>query len=126
MRVRPDPARVRCHPRVIELARTPFSPPFAPMPSAPRARDSAAVPAPELRIPLAPLYRWSGTKLAWLCAISATLVSAFVFAPRFWLWRAVGVPLTELISIQPELNRAFFGLKQLHDPRQRIDDVTNR
>ncbi len=59
-------------------------------------------------------------------AIVSGLVSIFFFFPRFWLWRGIGIAPTDLLSIEPELHRAFFSLQQLQNPWQRIDDVTNR
>ena len=61
-----------------------------------------------------------------MSALGAGALAAIFFAPRFWLWCALGVPLKELAEIQPELHRASFALQQLADPWMRIDDATNR
>jgi hypothetical protein len=76
--------------------------------------------------PLTRLARLPPRQLVVVTAVGTALLVTCFFAPRFWLWRALGVPLTDLVSIQPELNRAFYELKQLADPWQKIDDVTNR
>jgi hypothetical protein len=56
----------------------------------------------------------------------AALLTLCFFAPRFWLWPIAGLPLSELIAIQPEFHRAFHALQQLQDPWMRIDDAVNR
>ncbi len=56
----------------------------------------------------------------------ATVVALLSFAPRFWLWPAVGAPLGDFIAVQPEFHRAAFALGQLENPWQRIADPTNR
>ncbi|MBL9210571.1 MAG: tetratricopeptide repeat protein [Opitutaceae bacterium] len=86
----------------------------------------ADAPTPRLRTLAASISGWSNRRVIWTTAIAAAVVATFFFAPRFWLWVAVGVPLGELISVQPELNRAFFALQQLADPWQPIEDPTNR
>ncbi len=64
--------------------------------------------------------------LVWGSALAAGLVATLCFAPRYWLWPAVGVPLGDLVAIQPELNRAFFALQQLAHPWAPVADPTNR
>lgn len=59
-------------------------------------------------------------------AFGAFLLSLCFFAPRFWLWPVAGLPLSEMIAIQPEVHRAFHALQQLSDPWVRIDDNVNR
>ncbi len=54
------------------------------------------------------------------------LLTTCFFSPRFWLWPVVGMPLSELLAIQPEVHRAFYALNQLGHPWQRIDDPVNR
>ena len=54
------------------------------------------------------------------------IVTICFFFPRFWLWPLTGLPLSELVAIQPEVHRAFHVLRQLQDPWQRIDDPVNR
>jgi len=76
--------------------------------------------------PIAWLERQSALRVALLCALAAGLIAVCFFAPRYWLWRAVGFPLEELVAIQPELNRVSFALPQLENPWRRIDDPTNR
>lgn len=76
--------------------------------------------------PLQRIAGWTDRQFIWASAGAAALVATFFFAPRFWLWPAVGVPLGDFVSIQPELNRAFFTLQQLANPWQPVDDVTNR
>ena len=83
-------------------------------------------PEPRLRPIGASIESWSNRRVIWTTAAAAAVVATFFFAPRFWLWVAVGVPLGELISVQPELNRAFFALQQLADPWRPIEDPTNR
>lgn len=56
---------------------------------------------------------------------SAGLATLF-FCPRYWLWCFAGAPLGDVVSIQPEFNRAYFILQQLHDPWQRIDNLSHR
>lgn len=58
--------------------------------------------------------------------VGAGLLSAFFFCPRYWLWCFAGAPLGDVISIQPEFNRAFFALQQLDAPWVRIDNLTHR
>lgn len=72
------------------------------------------------------LEKQSGLRVALLSALAAGLIAVCFFAPRYWLWRAVGFPLQELVEIQPELNRVSFALPQLAHPWRRIDDPTNR
>lgn len=86
----------------------------------------ADVSAPSAGGPSSRFAGWSSRQIIWASAGAAALAATFFFAPRFWLWTAVGVPLGEFVSIQPELNRAFFALQQLANPWQPIDDVTNR
>ena len=59
-------------------------------------------------------------------AVGAALLSLFCFTPRFWLWPALHLPRADLISLEPEFNRAFFALQQLENPWLKIDDPTNR
>lgn len=68
----------------------------------------------------------SSVRIALISALLTVLVAVFFFAPRFWLWRVVGLPLDELISIQPEIHRAYFALSQLADPWMRIENSVNR
>lgn len=56
----------------------------------------------------------------------AVLLTLCFFAPRFWLWPIAGLPLNELIAIQPEIHRAFHAIQQLQHPWVRIDDAVNR
>ena len=72
------------------------------------------------------LERQSAWRVALLSALATGLMALCFFAPRYWLWRAVGFPLKELVEIQPELNRVSFALPQLANPWLRIDDPTNR
>src|SRR4051812_47558674 len=58
--------------------------------------------------------------------LGAALLSTLLFTPRYWLWCFAGAPLQDVISLQPEFNRAFFALQQLHDPWQRIENPTHR
>jgi hypothetical protein len=60
-----------------------------------------------------------------IVVMTAALTTLF-FSPRYWLWCFAGAPLRDVISIQPEFNRAFFALQQLHDPWQRIENLTHR
>jgi hypothetical protein len=73
-----------------------------------------------------PWQQWSGPRVILLSTLGSALLALCFFAPRFWLWRAAGMPLNELVAIQPELHRAFHALQQLQDPWQRIDDPVNR
>src|SRR5690348_15598701 len=88
--------------------------------------DPVSKPPPPRFALLAWLGRLAGIRLVVTAAIGATLISAYFFFPRYWLWRALGVPLGDLIAIQPELHRAFFTLQQLENPWQPIDSVVNR
>lgn len=75
---------------------------------------------------LLPWHRRAGLRTVAASAAGAGLLSVFFFCPRFWLWCFAGAPLGDLISLQPEFNRAFFVLQQLQDPWQRIDNLTHR
>ncbi|WP_414661948.1 tetratricopeptide repeat protein [Horticoccus sp. 23ND18S-11] len=70
--------------------------------------------------------RSPGWRVVAVSAVGAALITLCFFAPRFWLWPAAGLPLTEFISIEPEFHRAFHALRQLNDPWMPIDDATNR
>lgn len=64
--------------------------------------------------------------IAGVSALGAALIAICFFAPRFWLWPAAGMPLRDLVAIQPELHRAYYALQQLQDPWQKIDSDVNR
>jgi hypothetical protein len=76
------------------------------------------------------MARWCGRLSAgWsvgVVAVAAMIISLFFFFPRFWLWPALGLPLSELLGTRPELNRSFFILQQLQDPWIRINDATHQ
>jgi hypothetical protein len=77
--------------------------------------------------PQAAIVSWYRRALAVLgVALGAGALAIVFFAPRYWLWCFVGAPLPDLISIQPEFNRAFFALQQLHAPWERIQNLTHR
>jgi hypothetical protein len=75
---------------------------------------------------LSPRSNASGSRVIVLGTVAATLLTLCFFAPRFWLWPIAGLPLDELIAIQPEIHRAFHALQQLQNPWMRIDDAVNR
>lgn len=75
---------------------------------------------------IARLAAWPHGRLAALLAVAAALLAALAFSPRFWLWPVVGLPLAEMVEIQPEFHRAFHALRQLETPWLRIDDAVNR
>jgi hypothetical protein len=62
---------------------------------------------------------------AWAFAAVGMGLSLLCFAPRFWLWPALGAPDPTLAG-QPELHRAYFSLQQLHAPWERVNNPTNR
>ncbi len=83
--------------------------------------------APESRSALVVWIKQQSTwRIAFFCAVAVGLVAVCFFAPRYWLWRSVGLPINELVSIQPEQNRVSFALLQLENPWLRIEDPTNR
>jgi hypothetical protein len=58
--------------------------------------------------------------------IIAVLLSLSMFAPRFWLWPGVGTRPADLLSVEPEIHRAFFALEQLRSPWAHIENNTNQ
>lgn len=58
-----------------------------------------------------------------LLALAAMLLVLGCFAPRFVVWRGLGIP--DLLGF-PELNRAADALRQLEDPFVRIANPSNR
>jgi tetratricopeptide (TPR) repeat protein len=58
-----------------------------------------------------------------LLALAAALIVLIFFAPRFVVWRGLGIP--DLLGF-PELNRAADALRQLKDPLAPIANPSNR
>jgi hypothetical protein len=55
-------------------------------------------------------------------AFLAAALSLVFFCPNFWLWRGVGLPVSDLLKC-PELHRAYFLLPQLAHPWSHLPDI---
>lgn len=67
--------------------------------------------------------RWLAAGGDLLLALAAMVLVLVCFAPRFVVWRGLGIP--DLLGF-PELNRAADALRQLEDPFVRISNPSNR
>jgi tetratricopeptide (TPR) repeat protein len=57
-------------------------------------------------------------------SLAVCVATLYFFCPRFYLWRGVTLDIPELMSA-PEINRAVYVLRQLHDPNVVIDHPSN-
>jgi hypothetical protein len=55
-------------------------------------------------------------------AFLAAALSLIFFCPNFWLWRGLGIPVSNLLAC-PELHRLYFLLQQLAHPWSYLPDL---